>query len=240
MARRKTICQADFELAARLRTLRGLRRLSRVAFAQRIGIDSARIASYEFARARLPLSVAQVLFKKCWVSAEWLASGALPVLRADFGWLFEQSLPEGREIGLREPFLDLWKECAQRYMEEVSLDPSWSTSGHYSPEMLADWDLTGYSLWGIDLASMLSTPMSVKDLLLRVKRLCEMRGQRTIAEQVGVSTQRLNDWLHERREPGGDATLRLLRLVQAKVNSPSNDPGGGRHAAGAGTRKSAR
>lgn len=80
MARQTPVSEIDRQIGLRLREFRIKHAgMSAVAFAQRIGIDSNRLATYEHGRTPLPYAVAESAGGMFNISQRWLAEGKKPV-----------------------------------------------------------------------------------------------------------------------------------------------------------------
>jgi len=214
MPRKNPMAEQDTALAGRLAAFRKARGLSRVATAAKIGIDSSRLASYEFARARVPYAVVERMASRLALNPRWLATGNGSMLSQDLGWILSQTLPVGRVVYPSTPFLVVWPECSKEY-EELAEEESRLGSATVSLQDLERTLLTDYSEGSNRGEMPPPTPHSVEQLLNLVRRKCAEVGTREAARVAGVSLQRVNDWLHRRRKPGADAALRLLHWVQS-------------------------
>jgi hypothetical protein len=59
------------------------------------------------------------------------------------------------------------------------------------------------------------TPTNTQQLLDKLPQFCAERGhQSAVAREVGVSRQRVNDWLHGRKHPSLEQGLALLQLLE--------------------------
>lgn len=63
-------------------------------------------------------------------------------------------------------------------------------------------------------------PKTVDELIAKVADLCSRQTQAEVARKAGVGVQRLNDWLKGRRSPGGEAVLRLLKMIAEEKSGP--------------------
>lgn len=206
--------------------------------ANRLGMDSSRLANYEFAKARLPYSVVKILARSLYVSPEWLATGKLPVFMKHKGWFSVMDFPRDITIRPKAPFLQVWRDYGARLeIRSGHWDFEWDeTKSGMPPDEFGDRTLdefarkvlTGFPSEGIFSSRMIPIPVSVKELIAKLNRFCQLQSQVAVASALGVSPQKLNDWLRGRREPGGNAVLRLLQWVQAEetkqTTSPSSEP----------------
>lgn len=72
--------------------------------------------------------------------------------------------------------------------------------------------------------SAMSNPLS--KLTTRLKRVTQPRGKKAeLAVFMGVKYPRISEWLSGRKEPGGNATLRLLEWVAAQEAKQTKSPG---------------
>ncbi len=79
MARKNPVPESERAVCRRLREVRKAARLSRVAFAEFIGIPVLRLASYEYGRVPVPYAVARAVCQRFDVSQRWLATGKSPM-----------------------------------------------------------------------------------------------------------------------------------------------------------------
>ncbi len=79
MARKNPVPQREQEIGRRLRQFREAKKLSRVAFAREVGLDSTTFANYEFGRVPLPYEVAKRIGFKLNLNPVWLAEGFGPL-----------------------------------------------------------------------------------------------------------------------------------------------------------------
>jgi transcriptional regulator with XRE-family HTH domain len=60
-------------------------------------------------------------------------------------------------------------------------------------------------------------PSTIRQLMERIQERTQGRGSRAkLATTLGVPPQRLNDWIHGRNIPNGEAALQLLKWVEAE------------------------
>jgi transcriptional regulator with XRE-family HTH domain len=111
MPRKNPLSARELDICRRLREFRLRTKLSQVAFANEVGLDSARLASYEHGRAPVKYGLARLLSVAFKVNLEWLATGkgGLIDLRPvsdvafvdanpedRFGQVFDEHLAEGK------------------------------------------------------------------------------------------------------------------------------------------------
>jgi transcriptional regulator with XRE-family HTH domain len=75
MSRKNPLPIREVEICRRLREFRLGTKLSQVAFAKEVGLDSARLASYEHGRAPLRIEVFLAVHQKYFLNPVWLATG---------------------------------------------------------------------------------------------------------------------------------------------------------------------
>jgi transcriptional regulator with XRE-family HTH domain len=75
MPRTNPVPPKEVEICHRLRAFRLSTKLSQVAFAEKIGLDSGQLRNYEHARAPLRFSLAKRLLRSFGVNLYWLADG---------------------------------------------------------------------------------------------------------------------------------------------------------------------
>lgn len=99
---------------------------------------------------------------------------------------------------------------------EPPMDYSWARSAVHGPQN--DTDSSVSSLQNVtELDNFKSVTPAFADLLLRLNVATEERGKKSeLANFLGVSLPVVSVWLAGKREPGGEATLRLLEWVQAQ------------------------
>lgn len=78
MPRKNPVPKREREIGQRLREARELAGFDRVTMAKRAGIDSNRLASYEFGRAATPYSVGDSICEAAGACQRWLATGKQP------------------------------------------------------------------------------------------------------------------------------------------------------------------
>ena len=84
MPRINPVPEREREIARRLRQFRReATKLSQVAFAREVGIDSSRLASYEHGRVPLPYSVFLAVWRAFKINAHWLATNDRRIVRGD-------------------------------------------------------------------------------------------------------------------------------------------------------------
>lgn len=95
MPRKVPLPQSEVEICKRLREFRLKTKLSQAAFANEIGIDSARLGSYEHARAPVQYSLFEKVAAMFKLSAFWLATGKGDLV--DIG-----PIPPSEMLGMRD------------------------------------------------------------------------------------------------------------------------------------------
>lgn len=113
MPRKNPLPLRELEICWRLREFRSKTKLAQSAFAKEIDIDSARLASYEHARAALKYSLAERLANTFKISLQWLAVGKGDILAfhpvpslsdlkaspsAKFSEIYDQRLAPGKDF----------------------------------------------------------------------------------------------------------------------------------------------
>ncbi|MDB6124742.1 MAG: Helix-turn-helix domain [Pedosphaera sp.] len=81
MPRRNPIAQREVEICHRLKAVRVERKLSRVAFADAVGVDSSFLSNIEHARAPVRYYLAKKICLDFLISERWLATGKEPKKR---------------------------------------------------------------------------------------------------------------------------------------------------------------
>ncbi len=166
MPRTNPLPTREKEIGRRLRQARELQKLTRVAMAAKLGIDSSRLASYEFGRAPVPYRIGDQVAREARVCQRWLATGEMPMdgylaiyegvasalpSSLPFSFVYDNALNPligktlemvARNSGVSEEELDFWE---LRHVDPIGI-PS-DLSGEYAmQEMLACLSLLVRSL----------------------------------------------------------------------------------------------
>jgi len=113
--RKNPVPESEIEVARRLREIRSAMKLSRVAFAEEIGINVLRLASYDQGRVPLPYAVGRMVCRKFSISPAWLALGEGPMRQ-----LFEIAPLIVRD-NERRSFLEVFtKDLAPQFTHRMS------------------------------------------------------------------------------------------------------------------------
>jgi transcriptional regulator with XRE-family HTH domain len=141
--RQNPIAKREVEICARVRLIREQRKLSRVAFASAMNVDSSELSRVEHQRAPLRYGLGRSLCEHFDVSQRWLATGKLPQsfyfdvspyveskvpLRALFSKVFDDSLNEQIEEQLKT-WADLWKCKVEELDQHAGARPPMPTIG---------------------------------------------------------------------------------------------------------------
>lgn len=109
--RKNPLSERELDICRRLKNFRLKTGLSRVAFARELQVDTIRLASYEYGRARLKYIVVRDLVYTFKVSPQWLATGQGKLIdvrllpppeelkipdTAVFSWVFDNYLAPGK------------------------------------------------------------------------------------------------------------------------------------------------
>lgn len=118
MARKNPVPESEKAICRRLREFRLRTKLSRVAFARELGIDSSLLATYEHGRVPIRFELAARLGVKCQVSHAWLAEDDGPM----HPYL---ELPQDlhRQIDGRMLFSEAYKRHVKPYLLKVGVEP---------------------------------------------------------------------------------------------------------------------
>lgn len=163
MPRKNPLQAREKEICSRLREFRMQTKLSRVAFAQKAGIDSSVIVRYEHRRVPLKYIHAWRLMRTFFISAAWLATG-------DNGkWSRGSAIVPGPElIRVRED--ELFSEVYDKILSQ----PSHSNRAHKLPHELGPSELRARHEWSLQIwirDRLIELPDSlVPDFIERIKQ----------------------------------------------------------------------